>query len=91
MKQMRSFCRLFLSIEEVDEGLRFEIRVNPDREQVPSGESIAVISCSSFDDLGVCFEDLRVTGRSRFVKESESGPLTEYVPSSATALRKTFG
>lgn len=76
MKQLRSFCRLFLSIEEEDEGLRFEIRVNPDREQIPNGESIAVISCSSFDDLGVCLEDLGVTGRSRFLKESESGHRT---------------
>jgi hypothetical protein len=83
---MRSFCRLFLSIEEEGEQLRLEIRVNPDREQVPRGETIAVISCSSFDGLGVCLEDLGVTGWSRFVRESESGPVTEHVPSTPSAL-----
>jgi hypothetical protein len=83
---MRTFCRLFLSIEEEGEQLRLEIRVNPDREQVPSGEAIAVISCSSFDGLGVCLEDLGVTGRSQFGRESESGPITEHVPSTPAAL-----
>lgn len=86
MKQMRTLCRLFLSIERVDDGLRFEIRVNPHREEVSRGGSIAVISCSSFEDLGICFEDLGVTGWSRFVRESETGPVTEHVPSSTVAL-----
>ena len=86
MTEMRTFCRLFLSIEQEADQLRIEIRINPDRGQLPSGKTIAIVSCSSFDDLGVCLEHLGVTGWSRFIKESESGPLTEHVSSTAAAL-----
>jgi hypothetical protein len=81
------FYRLFLTIEyESEDHCRFEIRVTPDREQAPRDQSIAMISCSTVDDLDVCLTDLGVTGWSHPVGESQGGLLSEYVPCSSEDL-----
>ena len=86
MQEMHDFCRPFTSIEQEGNELRIEIRVTPDRQQGPDAKTLAVVACSSFDDLGVCLDGLGANGLSRFVNESDSGPVTEHVLSTAAKL-----
>ena len=83
---MYKFCRLFLSVEEEGDRSRIEIRVRPDREQAPRGKTLAVIHCSSFEDLGASLDVLGVTGVSRFLGESELGPLAEHIPTTVAEV-----
>ena len=54
--------------------------MRPDRVQDPSGQLVTVLGCAEFDDLRRCLEELEVTGVSRFVRESESGPISACFP-----------
>lgn len=85
---MHTFCRLFVSFDDDDDGeqVRIDVRVSADREQAPDGKPLGLVACSTLNDLGACLNALGVTGLSRFVRESESGLVTEHVSITGTEL-----
>jgi hypothetical protein len=77
-EELGVFHRLFLYVPE-DSRFRFRLRVNPDLEQ-PGARAgpTAVISSPNAEPLGLCLEELGVTGYSRYSGETAEGPTSEY-------------
>ncbi len=81
---LQGFCRLFLSIQDDSDETRIQLHIRPDVTQ--PNDLIGVISCASLEALGICLEELGVSGVATQISETNSGPVSGFISSSVPEI-----